>query len=256
MNLAQREHPEGQADRILARPDAAILVHDKVLSFLRVSRAGRLLDVPAGEGAFAEQAKRLGYTVCCGDIDPSRFRANGIEFTQVDLNARWPYPSNSFDYVVSIEAVEHLENPWHLVREANRVLKNQGILFLTTPNILTIKSRLSYFLNGYPNYFHFMVNQDSSGNEYSVDHINPVSFLELRHILARNGFCVDLVEANRFLKDTSVVFKILKLLLKTRGRSHAKSSLAKAKVRDTLLSKSLLFGEVLVLKAREVLEAS
>lgn len=256
MNLAQGEHPGGQADQIFARPDAAILVHDKVLSLLRASRTGRLLDVPAGEGAFAEQAKELGYHVCCGDIDISRFRAKGLECTRMDLNATWPYPPNSFDYVVSIEAVEHLENPWHLVREANRVLKLQGNFFLTTPNILTIRSRLSYLLNGYPNYFHFMVNQDSSGNEHSVDHINPVSYLELRHILARSGFCVDLIETNRHLKQTSLAFKILKLLLKTRGRSYARSSMAKAQIRHTLLSKSLLFGEVLILKSRKVSEVS
>ena len=92
------------------------------------------------------------------------------------------------------------------VREANRVLKTQGTLILTTPNILSIRSRLSYLLRGYPNYFTYMVQRDSrSTEERPIDHINPIGFLELRHILARCGFNVRQVAANRLQKRSSVV---------------------------------------------------
>ena len=46
-----------------AQPDAAAYVHDVVLSLLRSEKAGCLLDVPAGEGAFAAHAKELGCEV-------------------------------------------------------------------------------------------------------------------------------------------------------------------------------------------------
>ncbi len=242
-----------QLESVSARPDAASLVHEKVLSLLLTEKPGLVLDVPAGEGAFVAKARELGYKVRCGDIDVSRFKVHGIKCDQVDLNKPWPYTSYMFDYVVSIEAIEHLENPWHVVREANRVLKLGGKLIITTPNILTIKSRLSYLLYGYPNYFHYMIERHSNRRDESpVDHINPVGFLELRHILSRNGFQIETIEANRYLKRHSVLYQLLKLLLYSRGRSHARNDKAKASVRQTLLSAVLLFGEILVLKAQKV----
>jgi 2-polyprenyl-3-methyl-5-hydroxy-6-metoxy-1,4-benzoquinol methylase len=156
--------------------DAAEGVHEAVLALLKSEPPGQLLDAPAGEGAFALHARERGYAVVCGDIAPARFRSSDMKCLKLDLNQPWDLESESFDCVVSIEAVEHLENPWHLVREANRVLKTQGTLILTTPNILSIRSRLSYLLYGYPNYFHYMVQQDScSKKERPIDHIGSGS---------------------------------------------------------------------------------
>jgi len=130
-------------------------------------------------------------------------------------------------------------------------------LFLTTPNILTIRSRLSYLLYGYPNYFHYMVEHDPrTKQELPVDHINPLTFLEARHILARTGFRIERIEANRLLKQHFVPYRLLKRLMSTRGRSHARRDAAKAEIRQVLFSDTLLFGEILILKARKVVEAS
>ena len=101
-----------------AQPDAAACVHEVVLSLLRSEKAGCFLDVPTGEGAFAAHAKELGCEVSCGDIVPDRFRVPGLTCDRVDRNQRWPYPSVTFDRVTSIEAIEHLESPWHMIREA------------------------------------------------------------------------------------------------------------------------------------------
>jgi SAM-dependent methyltransferase len=243
------------AESVSACPDAAAHVHDKVISLLLTEKPGDLLDAPAGEGAFAVRAHDLGYAVRCGDLDVSRFKAKGIECDRLDLNTRWPYDDHRFDYVVAIEAIEHLENPWHIAREANRVLKPGGKLIMTTPNILTIKSRLSYLLYGYPNYFHYMVERHPDhGDESPIDHINPVSFLELRHVLSRNGLQIEAIETNRYAKRHSLFYQLLRLLLHSRGRSHVRNDQAKAGVREALLSAVLLFGEILVLKARKVAE--
>ena len=231
--------------------DAAEGVHEAVLALLKSEPPGRLFDAPAGEGAFALHARERGYTVVCGDIAPARFQASDMTCQKLDLNQPWDLESESFDCVVSIEAVEHLENPWHLVREANRVLKTQGTLILTTPNILSIRSRLSYLLRGYPVYFTYMVQRDSrSKEERPIDHINPIGFLELRHILARCGFIVQQVAANRLQKR--VVSSLLKRLISSRGHSQVRDDQAKAAVRETLLSDPLLFGEILIVKAQKV----
>jgi SAM-dependent methyltransferase len=222
------------------------------LTLLEGDAPGTLLDVPAGAGAFAQQARRLGYAVTCGDIDCSRFAAEGLQCKRVDLNQPWPYGNESFDVVACIEAIEHLENPWLLVREAKRVLKGGGVLLVTTPNVLSIKSRVSYLFNGYPNYFYFgVVRVSDSQEELPIDHINPVGFLELRHILARNGFHIETVETNRYVYRNRLVSKILKFFTRSRWRRRTRQNLGESELRTIMLSPALLYGEILIVKARK-----
>jgi SAM-dependent methyltransferase len=235
------------------KKDAMLALHDKVIELLSDEKRGKVLDVPANEGVLAQRVQRLGFDVCCGDIDPSRFKVPTLRCVYADLNKEWPYESGFFDVVICTEGIEHLENPWHVIREINRVLKMEGILFMSTPNVLSLKSRLSYLLYGYPNYFHYMIETDpNTGKELAIDHINPVSFLELRHILSRSEFRVELVETNHYQKRESLWYKILKLAIATRGRSARKEA-EKADVRKTLLTDTVFFGENLIVKAKKTL---
>jgi SAM-dependent methyltransferase len=232
--------------------DAAPFVHEKMLALLEGERRGLLLDVPAGKGAFALQAKRMGYDVRCGDVERVRFEAEGLQCELVDLNQAWPYGDALFDVVACIEAVEHLENPWLLVREANRVLKPGGIFLVTTPNVLSIKSRMSYLLNGYPNYFFFgVVPGSGSEEELPIDHINPIGYLELRHILARSGFHIEIIDTNRYVHRNRLLTKILKFFIRRRWRRRTRNNPAEVELRTLMLSPSILYGEILLIKARK-----
>ena len=48
--------------------------------------------------------------------------------------------------VVSIETIEHLENPRALFRELVRALRPGGLLLVTTPNQLSVLSKLCFVL--------------------------------------------------------------------------------------------------------------
>jgi SAM-dependent methyltransferase len=233
--------------------DAAPFVHEKMLALLEGEQRGLLLDAPAGKGAFALQAKRMGYDVTCGDIDSARFEVEGLRCEQMDLNRAWPYDDARFDVVACIEAIEHLENPWLMVREASRVLKPGGVFLVTTPNVLSIKSRMSYLLNGYPNYFYFgVVHSPDFDEEMPIDHINPVGFLELRHILARSGFRVEAVDTNRHVHRNRLLTKILKFFIRYKWRRRTRNKPAEVELRTLMLSPSILYGEILLVKARKV----
>jgi len=233
-------------------PDAAPFVHEKMRVMLDGETRGLLLDVPTGKGAFALEAKRLGYEVICGDIECARFEAEGLQCELVDLNHVWPYGDARFDAVACIEAIEHLESPWLLAREANRVLKPGGVFLVTTPNVLSIKSRMSYLLNGYPNYFFFgVVPSPGSDEELPIDHINPVGFLELRHILARSGFHIEAIDTNRYVHRNRLLTKILKFFIRSRWRRRTRNNPSEIELRTLMLSPTILYGEILLVKARK-----
>ncbi|HYQ16729.1 MAG TPA: methyltransferase domain-containing protein, partial [Polyangiaceae bacterium] len=52
----------------------------------------------------------------------------------VDPDRPLPYADQSFDAVVSMDVIEHVLEPLPWLREALRVLRPGGHLFLTTPN--------------------------------------------------------------------------------------------------------------------------
>jgi len=71
------------------------------------------------------------------DIYKKNLSRSGIDFESVVLNDyTFPFADNSFDAVLSFETVEHMGYPDVFISEIGRVLKKDGELILTCPNIL------------------------------------------------------------------------------------------------------------------------
>jgi len=49
----------------------------------------------------------------------------------VDLNKGIPYPESSFDYVVAIDIVGHVENSWKLLSNIKKVIKPNGLAVIS-----------------------------------------------------------------------------------------------------------------------------
>jgi len=54
-----------------------------------------------------------------------------VQYPEVDMQ-NLPYKDNSFDFVISDQVIEHLENPKKAVKESYRVLKEGGLAIHTT----------------------------------------------------------------------------------------------------------------------------
>jgi len=149
-------------------------VHEKFFPFfLRAvgpARPQRVLDVGAGQGALAERLREAGFAVSACDSAPENFRAAGIECRRVDLAGPLPYPEASFEALLGVELAEHLLDHSAFFSECARLLAPGGKLFLSTPNILSLKSRLRFLLTG----FH-----------YSFDPLDPARHDGLQHVTAR-----------------------------------------------------------------------
>ena len=187
-------HGPVDADRApvpIARPE----IHATVAGILDPLPRGRLLDVPAGEGALSARLAGMGFQVQACDLYPDIFRVRDIEVRRGDLSGTLPYRNAEFQYLTCLEGLEHIENPHQAVREFARVLAPGGHLIISVPNILNIEERVKWLLTGYTSHFkpisqeHLKMRHEQWGEkEEVVLHINPIAYTELRYLLEKYGF--------------------------------------------------------------------
>lgn len=111
-----------------------------------------ILEIGSYLGPVSISLKRIGYSISAIDIpefhksDSLRgiYERNGIPFRGLNLkHAALPYESKSFDVVVICEVIEHFNfNPLPIFNEINRVLKNDGYIYICMPNQANILNRL------------------------------------------------------------------------------------------------------------------
>ena len=147
--------------------------------------APRCLDIGAGSGDLlallqkdwpAMQAEACDYHI-------ERFALMDVPITRLDLNTHpLPYADESFDLVTCSEVLEHVENYRAVLREIQRVLKPGGLMVVTTPNVLNMKSRLRYLVCGFANLFGPLPvkNQDRF---HTSGHITPIPYFYLAHAM-------------------------------------------------------------------------
>lgn len=120
----------------------------------RHPQGGTLLDVGCGNGdlwrhARTHCARYIGADVVRYDRFPS-----DAEFLKVDVDSgRIPLPDGAADVVAAVETIEHLENPRAFFRELVRLARPGGLVVVTTPNQLSLLSKLTLLAKGYFNAF-------------------------------------------------------------------------------------------------------
>jgi SAM-dependent methyltransferase len=112
----------------------------------------RVLDAPCGTGALSEELAKTGAIVEGLDLAPVRASDYGATFKVENLEA-CILPANCYDLILSIEGIEHLQNPMAWFEKIALALKPGGVLILSTPNPDALSSRWKVFTRGYPQYF-------------------------------------------------------------------------------------------------------
>lgn len=173
----------------------------------------KILDLGAGQGALSLRLHHLGYKVLSVDINKGDFEAQEVPFIELDFNNQESLSAfitkyeKSFDLVLGVEVIEHLENPWDYFRNLKRLAKRQGYILVTTPNISSWYSRAVFFFTGL---FPSFVDPNECG------HINPISEWELQVISTKVGLTPVSVRSAGYLPriwlSTSITKSLLSLL--------------------------------------------
>ena len=77
------------------------------------------------------------------------YENNNLEVDKLLPNwEKLPYPDNSFDSIIFTEVLEHLyESPIKILEEFYRILKPNGILLITTPNVNKIENKIRFLFH-------------------------------------------------------------------------------------------------------------
>jgi 2-polyprenyl-3-methyl-5-hydroxy-6-metoxy-1,4-benzoquinol methylase len=129
----------------LSAGGSAAVIYDSVAAALRerAIHVSMLLDVGCGTGSLrACLGSNCERYVGADAIRHEGFPADA-EFVQANLDAgRVPLPDGRCDVVACVETIEHVENPRALMRELVRLARPGGWLVVTTPNQLSVLSKL------------------------------------------------------------------------------------------------------------------
>ena len=107
----------------------------------------RILELGAGTGALALRLKDLGFAVTPTDLEPSSedvvaFDVSEVNDTSIDFA--------SFQLILGVELIEHLENPRGFMKAIFNRLRSGQLVLLSTPHVAHPHSRLKFFLRGEP----------------------------------------------------------------------------------------------------------
>jgi 2-polyprenyl-3-methyl-5-hydroxy-6-metoxy-1,4-benzoquinol methylase len=94
----------------------------------------KLLDIGTGNGEIAHYLG-IEYEVTSIDVTDQRQINDGFTFLQVKGD-NLPFPNESFDVVVSNHIIEHVTSADQHLSEIARVVRNDGLVYLATPNRL------------------------------------------------------------------------------------------------------------------------
>ncbi|MBN2353524.1 MAG: class I SAM-dependent methyltransferase [Spirochaetales bacterium] len=185
-------------------------VHDIAMKSIDGEFGGKktisVLDIATGTGALA---RRIIDTYPDWTVEVNDFHREAgtlsLKKYRNDLNSPFAkkFGRNGYDLVIAIEIIEHLENPWLFLSDVRKVLRKNGLLILSMPNIDSTLDRYIYLKAGHPYYF------GKHGYVFSNGHITPIPDWLFRMICGKVGFSE--VELDDSIDTTPLVNILTKL---------------------------------------------
>jgi 2-polyprenyl-3-methyl-5-hydroxy-6-metoxy-1,4-benzoquinol methylase len=220
---------------------------------------GTLLDIGCGDGEYSNKLKEMGFKVTAADMDFNRFKYHEIiPFCMSSLEKELPFEKEKFDYILLLETIEHIYNPDFVINQINKALKPGGSLILSTPNILNLGSRMRFLFEGSFDFFREPILDYCKVFPKGLQnmHVIPWRFQELEYLLFKNGLKVKNVYTDKTKPILKLLWFVLAPIIKLQiwqkeRRTAKRGGVDYLRINKILLSKELLFGRHLIIKAEK-----
>ncbi|OGC45113.1 hypothetical protein A2V49_02305 [candidate division WWE3 bacterium RBG_19FT_COMBO_34_6] len=170
----------------------------------KIKQGHSVLDIGCGSGFAMKNLRDRG--CACEGIEISKLEANysknlGFRVYEYDLETNWAYKINKkYDYVMAGEIIEHIFDTDLFLKNIYKVLKKNGCLIISTPNVATLGRRIMLFLGKNP-YLETTLRKTDAG------HIRYFTFKDLENLLIYHGFIIKKTESTYISFDKQGRFK-------------------------------------------------
>ena len=145
-----------------------------------------------------------------------------IKAEHIDLAAnnlqehKLPYKSESLDFILFSEVMEHLvpaDLPG-IMRDFNRVLKKNGLLIVTTPNVASLLKRINLLRGKNPVEFDLNIHENATYGhmrEYTMHEVETILQQAKFTVVQKKYFCID-VQRNIFTRIENTAMQLMNAL--------------------------------------------
>ncbi len=125
-------------------------LYEEVMKLLPTNKNSLILEAGCGTGKWLLYFKQRGYKNSVGldfsEVALRKIKENDRTVLLIKADIRkLPIKNNTFDLIFSFGVIEHFKQPQTLVDEMYRVLKKNGRIFLTTPNLFALHTFYRFY---------------------------------------------------------------------------------------------------------------
>jgi len=190
-----------------------------IINSLKLNRVN-ILDIGCYDGtllSLIKNKKNNLYGLDASDHAVEKCRRKKIKIKQFFLNdqEKIPFKSNFFDLIIAGEIIEHIYDTDFFLEEISRLLKPNGYLLISTPNIASLGRRLLLLLGISP------LIEISPNQKNSSGHIRYFTFQTLRKLLEEHKFSILLKKSDvvNFNNRGSIYSKTITKVFPALGQS-------------------------------------
>ncbi|HPM29490.1 MAG TPA: class I SAM-dependent methyltransferase [Chryseolinea sp.] len=204
--------------------------YDELLNaFEPYRKTNNIIDVGCGDGFFLEAAKKREWNVFGTEFTPEAIEVcerKGIQMTMSPLNPNY-YNPDFFDVITSFEVIEHINTPNQELNSFSSILRNGGLVYVTTPNFNSISRNIlksKWNMIQYPEHLSYYTVPTLSSlfrkNNFKKINISTtgISINRLRassHSENSKVQSVNVDEALRQKTEDRIIFRVIKTSLNT-----------------------------------------
>lgn len=158
----------------------------------------KILDIGGNTGVISKMLQDIGYNVTVADISEEALKnckSKKLKTINFDFNLEFPIKDNTYDLIIAGEIIEHILDVELFLNECNRILKENGYLVISTPNLATFKDRIRFLFGKTPR-------QINPHHEYLKLHIRQFTYSSLKESLEIAKFKLLKFKSNYFTLST------------------------------------------------------